>query len=105
MAELEINEQMQVRINKMKELEEKGIDPFGHRFERTHTSQQIVDNFESLEGTEATVAGRVMAIRGHGKASFVVLADNEGQIQIYIRMDEVLSLIHIWYNQRYRFCY
>ena len=72
MAELEINEQMQVRINKMKELEEKGIDPFGHCFERTHTSQQIVDNFESLEGTEATVAGRVMAIRGHGKASFVV---------------------------------
>lgn len=100
MAELEINEQMQIRINKMKELEEKGIDPFGHRFERTHTSQQIIDNFESLEGTEATVAGRVMAIRGHGKASFVVLADNEGQIQIYIRMDEVgeeqYDIFHLW---------
>lgn len=100
MAELEINEQMQVRINKMKELEEKGIDPFGHRFERTHTSQQIIDNFESLEGAEATVAGRVMAIRGHGKASFVVLADNEGQIQIYIRMDEVgeeqYDIFHLW---------
>lgn len=41
------------------------------------------------EGQEASVAGRVMAIRGHGKASFVVLADKEGQIQIYVRMDEV----------------
>ncbi len=89
MAEMEINEQMQVRINKMKELESKGIDPFGHRFERTHTSKQIIDNFDSLEGQEASVAGRVMAIRGHGKASFVVLADKEGQIQIYVRMDEV----------------
>ena len=51
MAEMEINEQMQVRINKMKELQVKGIDPFGHRFERTHTSKQIIDNFDSLSNT------------------------------------------------------
>ena len=89
MADLEINEQMQVRINKMKELEAKGIDPFGQRFERTHTSAEIINNFDAMEGKSVSVAGRVMAIRGHGKASFVVLADKEGQIQIYIKLDEV----------------
>ncbi|MEG1537580.1 MAG: lysine--tRNA ligase [Clostridiales bacterium] len=66
-----------------------GIDPFGQRFERTHTSTQIIANFDVLEGSQAVVAGRVMAIRGHGKACFVVLADADGQIQLYIKLDEV----------------
>ena len=89
MSELEINEQMQIRINKIKELEDMGIDPFGQRFERTHTSEQIVNNFEQMEGTNTVIAGRVMAIRGHGKASFIVIADVDGQIQVYIKLDEV----------------
>jgi len=89
MSELELTEQMQVRINKMKELEQRGIDPFGHRFRPTHSSAQVLADFEALEGKKVTVAGRVMAIRGHGKASFVVLADKEGQIQLYIKLDEV----------------
>lgn len=89
MKELDINEQMQVRLDKLTELKQLGIDPFGKRFERMHTSAQIIDDFERLEGRGTVVAGRVMAIRGHGKASFVVLADAEGSIQIYIRQDEV----------------
>lgn len=89
MADIEINDQMQVRINKLAELEKRGIDPFGQRFERTHRSAAIIEDFERLEGQTARVAGRVMAIRGHGKAGFVVLADNDGQIQIYIKLDEV----------------
>jgi lysyl-tRNA synthetase, class II len=89
MAEIETNDQMQVRINKLVELANQGIDPFGQRYERTHSSAEIIENFERLEGKPARVAGRIMAIRGHGKASFVVLADNEGQIQIYIKLDEV----------------
>lgn len=89
MSELELTEQMQIRINKMHELEEKGIDPFGHSFARTHNTAQIINDFDKLEGQEVSVAGRVMAIRGHGKASFVVISDKEGQIQIYIRLDEV----------------
>lgn len=89
MAEYESNELMQVRIAKMEELRARGVDPFGHRFARSHTSKQIIDGFEQLEGGKATVAGRVMAIRGHGKASFAVIADPDGQIQIYVREDEV----------------
>jgi len=89
MSDIELNEQMQIRINKLGELRAKGVDPFGQRFERTHTSAQIVDHFDALEGGEAKIAGRIMAIRGHGKASFVVLEDNEGQIQVYVKLDEV----------------
>ena len=89
MAEYETNEQMQVRIGKMQELAARGVDPYGQRFARTHTARQILDSFEQLEGGQATVAGRVMAIRGHGKASFAVVADISGQIQIYVREDEV----------------
>ncbi len=89
MAELEQNEQMQIRLAKLEELKARGVDPFGGRFERMHTSNQIINDFERLEGRATIVCGRVMAIRGHGKASFVVLADNDGQIQIYIREDEV----------------
>ncbi len=100
MAEFEMNEQMQVRLAKMKELAAHGVDPYGHRFARTHTAQEILDGFTQLEGLEAVVAGRVMAIRGHGKASFIVIADPSGQIQIYVREDEVgeeaYSLFKLW---------
>ena len=89
MSELETNELIQVRINKLNELKAKGVDPFGQRFDRSHTSSQIIDDFEQLEGSIAKIAGRVMAIRGHGKASFVVIEDNDGQIQAYIKTDEV----------------
>ena len=100
MSELELTEQMQIRINKMRELEEKGIDPFGHRFERTHTTVQITEDFERLEGQTVVIAGRVMAIRGHGKASFIEVADKEGQIQVYVRLDDVgeeaYSVFKLW---------
>ena len=89
MAEYETNELMQVRIGKMEQLKAMGIDPFGHRFAPSHHTAEIVENFEELEGTTVSVAGRVMAIRGHGKASFVDLTDKDGKIQLYVRSDEV----------------
>lgn len=87
----EINEQMQVRIDKMHKLEEKGILPFGHRFERTHTTQQVHDHVEALEesGEKVIVAGRIMAVRGHGKTCFIDLQDKTGRVQLYVRKDEL----------------
>ncbi len=90
-AAMDINEQMQNRIEKMHKLEERGIRPFGHRFDWTHHTKEIYDNVEKMEadGTVVKAAGRVMAIRGHGKTSFLDLQDSTGRIQLYIRKDVV----------------
>ena len=86
---MDINEQMQNRIEKMHKLEERGIRPFGHRFDWTHHTKEIYENVEQMEadGTVVKAAGRVMAIRGHGKTSFLDLQDSTGKIQLYIRKD------------------
>ncbi|MGV7013526.1 lysine--tRNA ligase [Bacillus velezensis] len=92
----ELNDQLQVRRDKMNQLRENGIDPFGERFERTHQSQQIIDAYQELskeeleeKAVEVTIAGRMMTKRGKGKAGFAHLQDLEGQIQIYVRKDSV----------------
>lgn len=87
--DLELNELMQVRRQKMDELKNAGIDPFGKRYLRTHRAQDILDNFEELEEKVVAIAGRIMAKRGHGKASFAHVQDLSGQIQIYVRLNEV----------------
>ena len=86
---MDINEQMQNRIDKMHKLEERGIRPFGHRFDWTHHTKEIYENVEQMEadGTVVKAAGRVMAIRGHGKTSFIDLQDSTGKIQLYTRKD------------------
>ena len=86
---MDINEQMQNRIDKMHKLEERGIRPFGHRFDWTHHTKEIYENVEQMEadGIVVKAAGRVMAIRGHGKTSFLDLQDSTGKIQLYIRKD------------------
>jgi len=95
-----MTEQMQVRLGKMKELAEMGIDPFGMPFERTASSQYIFDNFEALEGSTVVICGRVMSIRVHGKACFGNIADDQGNIQIYVRQDTVgedaFAAFHLW---------
>lgn len=83
------NDLISVRLEKLKQLQREGIDPYGERFERTHFTTDIHNRFEELEGMEATVAGRILAIRGHGKASFVDLQDRQGRLQLYIRLDNV----------------
>lgn len=92
----ELNDQFQVRRDKMNKMREEGIDPFGERYDRSHQSAQIIaeyDEFskEDLEGKAAqvTIAGRMMTKRGKGKAGFAHLQDLEGQIQIYVRKDSV----------------
>ena len=83
----ELNELMQARRDKLAAIIEKGIEPFGRHYEATHHAQEILDTFDELEGKQVRVAGRIMAIRGHGKAGFANLRDMSGPIQLYLRQD------------------
>jgi lysyl-tRNA synthetase class 2 len=85
-----INELLQIRRNKLNELRELGVEPYGiDRFERTNNTFDIKKMYEQFEGKVVTVAGRVMSKRGHGKASFADLQDKEGRIQLYFKLDIV----------------
>lgn len=88
-AQLGLNDQMLIRRQKMDTLREQGIDPFGHRFERSCFSQDIIENFDTMEGQTVSVAGRIMSIRGHGKVSFMELSDLKGTIQLFFKIDAV----------------
>lgn len=87
----EINEQMQVRIDKMHKIEEHGWKPFGYRFLYTHRAADIAAQFDELseKETEVKMAGRIMAIRGHGKTCFMDMQDKTGRIQVYVRKDVI----------------
>ena len=91
LAENEINEQMQVRIDKMHKIEEHGWKPFGYRFLYTHRAADIAAQFDELseKETEVKMAGRIMAIRGHGKTCFMDMQDKTGRIQVYVRKDVI----------------
>ena len=92
--EQKLSEQELVRREKMEELRNKGIDPFGSRYERTHTSgvlrqlygEKTKEELEELHIT-ARIAGRIMTKRRNGKISFMHLQDKDGKIQIYLRYD------------------
>ncbi|MDR0921423.1 MAG: lysine--tRNA ligase [Lactobacillales bacterium] len=93
---VEMNDQMKIRREKMEHLREEGIDPFGHRFDRTHNSAELHELYGDKTKEElnelnlmATIAGRMMTKRGKGKVGFAHLQDREGQMQIYVRKDEV----------------
>jgi len=92
----ELNELLMVRREKLNQIREMGVDPFGKRFERTHSAEEILNAYgdlskEDLDGKqiEVTIAGRIMAKRGQGKASFSHIQDRTGRIQIYVREDQV----------------
>ena len=87
--EMSISELKQVRLDKLGELRDLGIDPFGSRFERDANAQQILDNFEAMDGQTVKIAGRIMSKRRHGKAGFANLQDLTGDIQLYFRKDDV----------------
>ena len=96
MEERKFSEQELVRRGKLEELKEKGIDPFGQRFDITHYSKAIKEEYagkthEELEemAVPCKVAGRIMTKRRKGKVCFMHIQDRDGQIQIYIRKDVV----------------
>ncbi len=108
--ELELNEILKVRREKLSELQQNGMDPFEiTKFERTHTSSEIKDNYtteerqitkrgseetetieakiSALDGESVTIAGRIMSKRGMGKVGFIHINDMGGQIQLFIKKD------------------
>src|SRR5690606_42076295 len=87
-TEENFNEMLKIRREKLKELQEMGENPFLiEKYEYTHHSTTIKENFEELEEETVSVAGRIMARRGHGKVSFMDLQDSQGRIQIFAKMD------------------
>lgn len=90
MTQAELSELLQVRRDKLAALQQEGRDPFEIvRFDQTHHSVDIQANYEALEGQRVSVAGRMMSKRIMGKASFAHLLDGKGDIQIYVKRDDV----------------
>ncbi|EJW18893.1 lysine--tRNA ligase [Paenibacillus alvei] len=94
--ETELSELLQIRRNKLDELRKLGVDPFGTKYERTTTAKEVLDKYDGMEkeelqesGIEVSLAGRIMAKRGMGKASFAHIQDLSGRIQIYVRQDTI----------------
>ncbi len=94
----ELNELMQSRREKLAAIMAKGIEPFGRHFNATHSAQSVVALFSELEGKTVRVSGRIVAMRGHGKAGFANIRDMSGQVQLYFREDvlgdEAYDLVH-----------
>ncbi|MBO2945979.1 lysine--tRNA ligase [Paenibacillus sp. F411] len=94
--EQELSELLQIRRAKLDELRKLGIDPFGGKYERTHQAGELMEAYDALskeeleeKQVEVNLAGRIMAKRGMGKASFAHIQDLSGRIQIYVRQDTV----------------
>ncbi|MDD7339592.1 MAG: lysine--tRNA ligase [Eubacteriales bacterium] len=90
MQNTDLNEMLQIRRQKLKELQDQGKNPFLiEKFNTDHHTTDITDNYDEFEGKEVTVAGRVMSKRGHGKISFMDIQDMKGRIQILSKIDEL----------------
>ncbi|WP_173917988.1 lysine--tRNA ligase [Halobacillus sp. Marseille-Q1614] len=92
----ELNDQMQVRREKLNSYKERGLDPFGSKFERTALAEELRSQYDEFSKEEleeklaqVTVAGRIMTKRGKGKAGFAHIQDLSGQIQLYVRKDAI----------------
>ncbi len=85
-----LSQLLQIRRDKLSKLQEEGNDPFQvTRYEVNNDSANIKENFDALEGSEVSIAGRLMSKRGMGKVSFCDLQDKSGRIQLYARKDEM----------------
>lgn len=94
--ENELNELLKIRRDKLNDLHDLGIDPFGEKYERTHHAGTILDGYDSLskeeldeQQVEVSIAGRIMQKRDMGKAGFAHLQDLTGKLQIYVRKDTI----------------
>ena len=88
--EAQFNEQETLRRQKLADLQEQGRDPFDvYKVERTHSSAQVKENYDELEGKEVKIAGRLMSKRVQGKAGFADIHDRDGRMQLFIKIDAV----------------
>ena len=84
-----LKEIINFRLQKVKKLREYGIDPYPHNFKPSNYSNELKNEFKSYENKDVVIAGRIMALRKMGKASFFHLEDAGGRIQVYIKKDDV----------------
>ena len=90
LEELDLNHLMQIRRDKLKELQEQGKNPFEiTKFNRTNTAGEIKSNYERFEQKDVTVAGRIIAKRIMGKASFCTIQDCDEKIQSYVSINDL----------------
>ncbi len=101
-----LTEQEQIRVDKMNDLKEMGVEPFGARFIPENHSEVLKEKYAEVSKEELAdlnisvkVAGRIMTKRGKGKAGFMHIQDNEGQIQIYVRTDQLTELEFTVFNK------
>lgn len=88
--EIDINHLMQIRRDKLKELQEQGKDPFEiTKYDRTHSAGEVKANYEKLENKDICVAGRIIAKRIMGKASFCTILDSDEKIQSYVSINDL----------------
>lgn len=91
---------LRIRREKLSALREAGCDPFKlTKFDFTHTSAQIRDNFDSLENTDTAIAGRIITRRIMGKASFATIQDGAGRIQVYFRRDDLGEEVYDFFKK------
>ena len=89
-AQQDLNQLLKIRREKLAELQAAGADPFREtRYDVTHHSEEIRENFDALEGQEVSIAGRLMSKRVMGKASFCNVQDLKGSIQCYVARDDI----------------
>ena len=87
---VELSELLQIRRDKLAELQENGKNPYDYvKYDVDSSTKEIIENFESFEGKSVSLGGRLMSKRGMGKASFCDLMDNFGRIQLYVRKDMI----------------
>ena len=96
MSQEDLNDQLRVRREKMNTMRENGLDPFGKRFDRSHSTNVLIEQYGELEkedieakNVSVSLAGRIMTKRGKGKAGFAHVQDLTGQIQVYVRQDAI----------------
>lgn len=80
------------RLRKLKELKELGVNPYPANAQRTHYNNQISNDFDALEGHAVTVVGRIKSIRKFGKIAFLVIKDNSGEVQLFLKNDTLEGL-------------
>lgn len=85
----DMNELMLQRREKLSQLRDEREKAFAEKYEKTHHAAEVEDNFEELEEKEVKLAGRLMAIRTHGKASFADLMDMSGKVQLYVKQNNI----------------
>lgn len=92
-----LSDLIKVRRDKLKNLIDAGNNPYEiTTFDKTHSSRDIIDNFDKLNGSSVSIAGRILSRRIMGKASFAHILDNDGQIQIYLKADELKDAYEEW---------